>query len=396
MAVIRIDEPRSSQNGFALFDLGFRPFFLAAALFAVLLPVVWIFVLMGYLSLPAYYGEVGWHAHEMLFAYAAAVVAGFLLTAASNWVGSPILKGKPLAALLGLWVLARLLPLVAFVPPWCVALVDVLFLPVLALCLLRPIFKIKQWRNIAFPILVFVMAVGNALVHAEALAISEGTAATGLTIGLYVVLFVIALMAGRVVPFFVERGAEGAKTRKWKLVEVLSLLSVGLLGLSEIFAPGSTLSLWLAIIAACAHSVRWFGWLSLAAFRVSLLWVLLGGYFWFVLGLVLLVVAGLTEVPKSLAIHAFTAGGIGVLTLGMMARVSLGHTGRLLKVSALITWAFALINAAVAIRVFLPMFNVLAYEAVLAVATSLWVLAFTLFLVIYTPILIRPRVDSQR
>ncbi len=398
MAVVRVEDPKMpspSPGGFALFELGFRPFFLVSALLALLIQPLWLMVWMEWLVLPGYYGAMGWHAHEMLYGYSAAVIAGFLLTAGSNWVGRPMLKGWPLALLVVLWAVARLLPFFPFVAGGVIALVDLLFLPVVALIMLRPVIKAKQWRNIVFPILVFIMAIGNAMVHAEALGWVAGSAMPGWMAGLYVVLLIIALMGGRVIPFFIERGADGARVRKWKGVEVISLATIALLMVSETVAFGSAFSFWLAIVAALAHGVRWWGWLSRPAFKVPLLWVLIGGYGWFVVGLIMLALSMVSDLPVSLAIHAFTVGAIGVLTLGMMARVSLGHTGRLLKAHPLMSWSFALINLAVAVRVLLPLSGVVSAEVVIAGATLLWVAAFAIFVVIYMPILIRPRVDNR-
>ncbi len=396
MAVVRIEDPKvpsPSAGGFALFELGFRPFFLGAGLMALLVQALWLAVLMGWVASPDYYGEIGWHAHEMLYGYSAAVIAGFLLTAGSNWVGKPMLKGRPLMWLVVLWCAGRLLPLFPFVAHWMIALVDFLFLPVVAVVMLRPVIKVKQWRNIAFPVFVLMMAIGNAMVHAEALGLADGSAMPGWMLGLYVILLIIALMGGRVIPFFIERGAEGARVRKWKGVEVVSLASIAVLMISETVAFGSTFSFWAALVAALANAVRWVGWLSRPAFKVPLLWVLIAGYGWLVVGLLMLPLSMVSDMSVSLPIHAFTVGAIGVLTLGMMARVSLGHTGRVLKAHPLMSWSFALINLAVAVRVGLPLVG--AAEIAVAGATLLWLAAFLIFVVIYAPILIRPRVDNR-
>ncbi len=396
MAVVRIEDPKvpsPSAGGFALFELGFRPFFLGAGLMALLVQALWLAVLMGWVASPDYYGEIGWHAHEMLYGYSAAVIAGFLLTAGSNWVGKPMLKGRPLMWLAVLWCAGRLLPLFPFVAHWMIALVDFLFLPVVAVVMLRPVIKVKQWRNIAFPVFVLMMAIGNAMVHAEALGLADGSAMPGWMLGLYVILLIIALMGGRVIPFFIERGAEGARVRKWKGVEVVSLASIAVLMISETVAFGSTFSFWAALVAALANAVRWVGWLSRPAFKVPLLWVLIAGYGWLVVGLLMLPLSMVSDMSVSLPIHAFTVGAIGVLTLGMMARVSLGHTGRVLKAHPLMSWSFALINLAVAVRVGLPLVG--AAEIAVAGATLLWLAAFLIFVVIYAPILIRPRVDNR-
>ncbi len=397
MALVRLDDPRppasEPPSGFALFNLGFRPFFLASGIVAVVLVLEWVAVMTGAVELPRYYGQVLWHAHEMVYGYSVGVIAGFLLTAGSNWVGRPLLKGAPLAALFLLWCAGRLLPLL--LSGELVALVDLLFLPLLALIMLGPIVRLRQWRNIAFPVALLFMALGNAMVHAEALGWIEGSGRPGILLGLYVVVVIIALMGGRVIPFFVERGAEGAVVRKWRWLEAASIVAIVFVAVVEVVAPEARIATLAALVAALLHGLRLWGWSSRPALRVPLLWVLLYGYGWLVAGLALVALSKVTQVPASLALHAFTVGAIGVLTVGMMARVSLGHTGRPLRPHALMSWSFALLNLAVVARVLLPLTGMVPYPSTVALAALLWVAGFAIFLVIYTPILIRPRIDGR-
>ncbi len=391
MVTIKLSEPQANQSHFALFDLGFRPFFLAAGLIAILFQPLWLAIYSGNIGASNYYGAVGWHAHEMLFGYSAAVIAGFLLTAARNWTGKATLSGTPLLLFVLLWCLGRFAALTD-IPPALMAAIDFLFLPTLAVSLLIPILKTKQWRNIIFPLLIILMAIANGLVHAQALGWSSSSASSGLTLALYTILIIIVIMAGRVVPFFIEKGAKEAEVNRWPIIERLSIASIVLLALSELLTP--FLSPWVALLAFIVHCFRWAGWVSSNAMKVPLLWVLIGGYFWLVVGLLLMFFHGLSDIPKSLAIHAFTVGCIGVLTVGMMARVSLGHTGRLLKPHRFTVWAFALINLAVFVRVIMPITELIDYTSNLVLATLLWSSAFILFIIIYTPILLRPRADE--
>ena len=391
MAIIKLSEPQAQQSPFALFDLGFRPFFLIASLMALVFQPLWLAIYSGNIGASNYYGAVGWHAHEMLFGYSSAVIAGFLLTATRNWTGKASLSATPLLLFALLWCLGRLAPLID-TPPALIAIIDLLFLPILAVSLLVPIVKTKQWRNIIFPALVLLMTIANGLVHAQALGWNSSSAQSGVTLALYIILIIIVIMAGRVVPFFIEKGAMGAKVTSWPIIERLSIVSITLLALSELFAP--ILSPWVALLAFIVHCFRWAGWVSSSAIKVPLLWVLISGYFWLVVGLLLMLFHGLSDIPKSLAIHAFTVGGIGVLTVGMMARVSLGHTGRLLKPHTLTVWAFVLINLAVIIRVIAPITGLIDYSSSLILATLLWSASFILFIMIYTPILLKPRADE--
>lgn len=400
MAVIRIEEPRSTPpaKGLAPFALGFRPFFLLAGVAAVVLILLWLLIYEGFVQLPGYYNRNwfgnSWHAHEMVFGYAVAVVAGFLLTAARNWTDQPTLTGTPLMLLALLWLTARLLPFVPNVPFVAVALVDVLFLPLLALALFIPIVRTRQWHNIIFPLLALVMAGGNLLFHYELFDLMTGGVRLGLVLGLYVVLLLIVIMGGRVVPFFVERGA-GAKTRSWPVIEWLSIATLVLLALTELFHPDAGVIAAMAVVAAVVHGIRLAGWCSRPALRVPLLWVLLLGYGWLVVGFVLLILAVPLELPRTLAWHAFTVGAIGVLTLGMMSRVALGHTGRAMQPHWLMGYAFALLNLAALMRVIVVVLWPGHYEMLVVISGMLWTLGFALFVAIYAPILMRPRVDGK-
>lgn len=399
MAVLKIEEPRGAPpSGWAPFALGFRPFFLLAGVAAVVLILLWLLIYQQLLPLPPYYNRSwygnSWHAHEMVFGYSVAVIAGFLLTAARNWTGRATVSGRPLMLLALLWLAARLLPLTPGVPFAVVALSDVLFLPLLALLLVIPILRVKQWHNTIFPLLVLVMAGANLMFHYELLGLMTGGVRLGLVLGIYVVLLLIVIMAGRVVPFFIERGAAGATTHSWPLIERLSIVSLVVLALTELLYPEAGAIAVVAAIAAVVHGIRLAGWCSRAAMHVTLLWVLLAGYGWLVVGMVLLALAAPLELPRSIAWHAFTVGAIGVLTIGMMARVSLGHTGRVMQPHALMGYAFALVNLAAAVRVILVILWPGHYSLLVTIAALLWSLSFTLFVVIHTPILLRPRVDG--
>jgi len=396
MAVLPIKDlhTRPPLTGWAPFALGFRPFFLAAGLYAVLMMGLWLLVLRGSL-VPGELPPPVWHGHEMLFGFAVAVIAGFLLTAARNWTGLPTPAGLPLAALFMLWLAGRLGFLIPGLPAGLVAAIDLAFLPVLALVLALPILKAKQLHNYPFPIMLLVLALANALVHGDALGWTPGTAQRGLHLAVYAVVAMMAVMGGRVIPSFTDNKL-GSRARRWPLLErLLPAVTLGAL-IAALLAPTSFVTALLAAIAAGGHGVRLAGWYTRKLWSVPLLWILHLGYAWITLGFALLALsaAGLSAAAFS-ALHAFTAGGIGVLTLGMMARVSLGHTGRMLEPAPLMTWAFAAINLAALSRVALPLLVPSAWSAAMAVAGLLWMAAFGLFAALYLPILLRPRVDGK-
>lgn len=381
-------------TGLAPFALGFRSFFLAAGLYAVLMMALWLLVLHGSFSLGSLSPMV-WHGHEMLFGFTVAVIAGFLLTAAQNWTGIRTPSGAPLAALFLLWLAGRVSFLVPGLPAGLVAAVDLAFLPVAAGVLAWPILKAKQLHNYPFPIMLLVLAAANALVHLESLGWTTATASLGLHLAIYVVVTMMVVMGGRVIPSFTDNKLR-TQARRWKLIEWL--VPVSTLGalVAALIAPDSRVTALLAVVAAAVHLIRLAGWYTPKYWAVPLLWILHLGYAWIAVGFVLLALSAVgVGAAAGGALHAFTAGGIGVLTLGMMARVSLGHTGRMLESVPLMTLAFVAVNLAALVRVVLPLVFPAWYAQGMAVSGLLWMLAFGLFAAIYTPILLRPRVDGK-
>jgi len=378
-----------------IFALGFRPFFLLAGWLAILLMAFWVPMFVGGVPFDTYYGEIGWHSHETIFGYTIAVIAGFLLTAVRNWTNTPTPSGLPLAGMGALWLVARILPiLVAIFPRWLIAAADLAFLPTFAIAIAVPLLRNNEKQNLIFLPLLAVLWSANLLVHADVLGLAPNLARKGVFLGLDVIILVIVIMGGRVIPFFTER-ALSVVLKRWRIVEWLSPVSVVLFLLTELFVPDSVTSASLAALAACANGARLAGWYTPRYWRVPLLWVLHLGYGWIILGFYLKAGTALGLVPPQFTIHAFTVGGIGVLTLGMMARVSLGHTGRPLKVGAAMTTAFVLINLAAVGRGLLPPFFPQFFSQLIVASGAFWIAAFTIFIIVYTPILIQPRVDGR-
>ncbi len=388
--------PPTPPPRFALFALGFRPFFLAAALSAVALVLAWVASFsMGWVAPPSY-GYGGWHAHEMIFGYAPAVLAGFLLTAVRNWTKVDTITGAPLAGLVALWVAARVLLLLPdLVAPAIAAAVDVAFLPLLALAIAHPIWTARNRRNVAFPPLLLALGACNLVVHLDLLGVTTGLAPAAVEVALYIVLAIIAVIGGRVFPFFTERRLEGFERRTWPWVERLAASSLILVGVVRVLWPGSTQLVVVALFAAAVHGVRFSGWWDRRVIGVPLLWVLHLSYLWLILGLAMEGLAAIGVVPSTLARHALTLGGIGALTLGMMARVGVGHTGRPLRASRVMAVAFVLVHLAVALRVLGPLGWSEGYHDLAAASGVAWAAAFALFVIVYTPILITRRPDGR-
>ncbi|MCA1978713.1 MAG: NnrS family protein [Thiobacillus sp.] len=394
MALYSIDQPvRATPLGWAPFGLGFRPFFHGAGAFAVLLMALWLATLGGFYAPPTADATL-WHAHEMLFGFAGAVIAGFLLTAVQNWTGVPMTRGLPLAVLFGVWLAARVAFLLPGAQPLLVAGIDLAFLPIVGVLVMRPIVKVGQQRNAPFPLMLLGLTVANALTHAEFAGLAQHTAHAGLVLGLMLVVLMMVAMGGRVIPYFTDNRVQG-RARRWTVVEWLAPLSVLAVGAVWLTMQEGAVLATAAAVAALANGVRLAGWQNRRLWTVPLLWVLHLGYGWIVAGFALLALSALAVLPQSLAVHAFTVGAMGGLILGMMARVSLGHTGRRLEASAVMAWAFATLNLAALVRVGLPLAAPAAAPLAWQLSGGLWVVAYLVFAVVYTPVLLRARVDGK-
>jgi len=381
---------------YPLFAMGFRAFFALAGLSALALLALWNSLSNGALHLEHYFPGSVWHAHEMLIGYSGAVIAGFLLTAVRNWTGIATTTPDQLAGLSFLWLYGRVLPFYAgLLPDALIAAVDVAFLPCLAYTVAKPLLKIQQYKNLMFVALVLAMACANVLMHAQVLGLSESSAGLGLMLAVSIIVSMILVIAGRVFPFFTERGLSGVVCIRNPMLDVVACalsLTVFVLWMLEIGDIVLALS---AIVAALVNVLRISAWYDARIWYVPLLWVLYVGYAWLILGFVLIALSAYQWVAPSLALHAFTLGGIGVLTLGMMARVTLGHTGRSLKASNVMAVAFLLLNLSALLRVVFPALLPANYGSWVLVSSYAWLAAFSLFVYHHLPMLSTTRVDGQ-
>ena len=380
----------------ALFNLGFRPFFLLAGITACLLVPLWIYAYTeGHLQFGDY-STVVWHGHEMVFGYAVAVIAGFLLTAVRNWTGIQTPDGRALAGLVTLWLTGRIVPFLSgTLPPWMIAVADLAFLPVLAVTLSVPLLRSRQQHNLVFLFVLAALTMANLMVHLEVLGLTQATATSGIHFAVYLIVLLIAILGGRVIPFFTERGIAGAATRRWKTVEYLSFGGLIVLMALDLMEAAPMVVIVIGILASIGHAIRLYGWYQKTVWSIPLLWVLHLGYAWLVAGFILKALSAAGLVNPMLAIHAFTTGGIGTLTLGMMARVALGHTGRTLRVGSVMTWSFVFANLAGISRVFLPIPFPGIYSDWVVLAGVFWTVAFMIFVISYAGMLIQPRVDGR-
>jgi uncharacterized protein involved in response to NO len=384
---------RRNYAGPALFSYGFRPFFLGGAAWAALGVLLWVPQFYGELQLPTAFAPLDWHIHEMLYGYLGAVVAGFLLTAIPNWTGRLPINGVGLAGLVGLWVAGRIAILFsAHIGAPVAAVVDVAFLATLAAVTLREIIAGRNWRNLRVIAIIGVLIVGNAVFHAEV--IESGAAQYGTRIGIGAALALIMLVGGRLVPSFthswIGRANPGRLPQPFSRFDAVSL-AVGVVSLAAwIAAPRHGIAGILLMSAGLLHAVRLARWAGDRAVADRLVLVLHVGYGFVPAGFLLVGASTLwpAAVPASAGIHAWTAGAVGIMTLAVMTRASLGHTGQALRAGPATQAIYLCALAAAVVRV------AAAFEpdiVLLGVAALAWVAAFAGFALVYGPLLARVR-----
>ena len=400
--LVKLEDPGKQQDpAMPLLQLGFRPFFLLAGISAVLLVLIWGLFFSGRvlegLNVNAY-SAVYWHGHEMVFGFVVAVVAGFLLTAVKNWTGRQTASGALLLLLVILWLLARVLPLFSgIIPYWIIAVIDISFLPAVAATLLPLLIKTRNFRNLVFIAILLLLSVANMVFHMGVAGWLEDGQRYGLYAAIYMILLLISIMGGRVIPFFIERGlVERFQPRSYPAIEISSSLVLILLGILHTADVTGAYIITTALLAAALHIIRLAGWYSKGIWRVPLLWVLVLAYGWIVAGVIMMALAMAGWFAVSLALHAITIGGIGLMTMGMMVRVSMGHSGRKLLAPGMMPAAFAALNIAVVIRVILPLLlPPESYLTLVLISALVWVAAFCVFIFCMSPVYLSARVDGR-
>ncbi len=378
---------------FALWALGFRPFYWLAAAFAALSVPLWALQVTGWLHQPYLDGAL-WHAHEMLFGYALAVIVGFLFTAGRNWSGRATPTGALLAAMAALWVAGRVLVLSPW--PWAAAIVNVAFPLAAAAALAHAFVPAGVRRNYFFIGLMVALALASAGVHGQRLGLWQAPAWVGIQLALDMVLFIIVVMAGRVVPMFTNNGVAGAQARRNPMLETASLaLVLALLAADLLQLPAYAVAA-LAAAAGVAHAMRLWLWQPWTTLRAPLVWVLHLAYLWIPVHLFLRATALLEgPVSMSVATHALTVGVVGCMTIGMMTRTARGHTGRPLKADRWDVSCYVLVAMAALVRVVLGWAWPAAYGPALLSSAVLWSAGMGLYAWRYWPVLSRARLDGR-
>lgn len=384
------------QAGPAVLSAGFRPFFLLAASWACIAVPLWLAWLASQTEVPTALAPGIWHVHEMVFGYGAAVVAGFLLTAIPNWTGRMPLQGGPLAGLALLWMAGRAGVLCsAWLGPGTVAVLDLVFPASFLAVVAREIVAGRNWRNLPMLGALLLLLAGNLLVHLDAMGASRA-AELGNRLGVATLLMLISFVGGRIIPSFTgnwlaKQAPDTARPAPFDGLDRVVLAVTALALIAWVTDPTGTIASWAELAAGAALLARLARWRGTATWREPLVWSLHLGYGWLALGFLLLALGRLVPgLPATTALHALTVGAIGTMTLAVMTRASLGHTGRPLTAGPATTTIYGLVTAAALLRLAAPLAGA-HYLLALTLAGVAWSGAFGLFAVFYGRALVLPR-----
>ncbi|MDO8305937.1 MAG: NnrS family protein [Herminiimonas sp.] len=397
MTLLKIEEPEVSAKRItpllehALWRLGFRPFYLLAAIFAVVSIPLWIAQYFGWIGMA--HVNLFWHMHEMVFGFAIAVIIGFLFTAMRNWTGLWTPRKGHLAALAGLWLAGRLAML--FAPPLLAAVIDLAFLPLAAWPMYRVLQRSGNKRNMFLIVMLALLTIANLSFHAAFNGLIALSPTLAIQAAILLIVTIESLIGARVIPMFTANGAPGTKPIVHMKRDMIALVLMLAASLAWIFGAPAYTTAGCAIAAACAVALRLAGWKPHRTLRIPLLWILHLSYGWIPVGFVLLALAALQVIPASAAFHALTVGSMAGLIIGMMTRTTLGHTGHLLKAGSAELAMYLLIQAGAVARVAASFDLGSLRDTALIVSTLCWAAAFALYVAVYAPYLLRARIDGR-
>jgi uncharacterized protein involved in response to NO len=400
--------PATGPSFEALFSYGFRPFFLACSVYGVLAMALWLgwitSVATGWTQswLPVAGWPAAWHAHEMIFGFAAAAIGGFLLTAVPNWTGALPLSGAPLILLFVIWLTGRLAMGVSGLLPYPLAAsLDVAFFPLLGGFAARQLFMRPALRNLVFLVLISALTICNVVFHLGNAGYLSIDPLSAVRASMLIVVVMIAIIGGRIIPAFTHNWLHGnrpslRKPQRIAWLDKTALASLAGFALLEATGAPQVLVGAVALVAAVSNCGRLLLWRGVSTHAEPIVWVLHVGYGWIVAGLALSTLAAFTSViPGATVSHAFGTGAIGTMIMAVMSRASLGHTGRRLIAPRAIVWAYHLVTVAAVVRVSGPLLPSQYYETALAIAGLAWIGAFGVFAFVYAPILTTPRVHTK-
>lgn len=374
---VNIEEPRINFQWSLLLASGHRPFFLMAGLYGAVALPLWMAAYLGYLPLSA-----SWHGHEMIFGFAVAAIAGFLMAAVPNWTNSSGIRGWSLLLLISLWLAGRLSMWVGEA-----GFLDLLFLPALAVFILVDLVRAQNARNYLVAGILFVLAALNVYFH-------YSDPSLALRLSTLTIVALIALIGGRIIPAFTQNALRlkqqvDITCHTPRVLDLLAVPAVIIVVFAEMMLPDSSISGTTSLIAGILLFLRMLGWQTWRTWRMPLVWILHAGYAWVPLGLILIGLAALgAPVDPSAALHALTTGAIGVMILAVASRAALGHSGRPLEPSNGTVFAYCLVIAAAILRVFVVV------DGSVLLSGVLWSLGYAIFSAVYWPILTKPRIDG--
>ena len=379
--------------GWPVLRLGFRPFYIGGALLAALIVPLWVAMFLGQLQLATKVPPLLWHAHEMLFGFAMAIIVGFLMTAGKAWTGLPTPRGAALGALALLWLAARVASVAG--PYALYAALDLALLPIVAIIMIRIVLRSRNYRNLPLGVMLALLASANLGFHLAVSGVLHIAAITPLYAGLALIVMIECVIGGRVIPAFTMAVNPGLKIVANKWVERLTLGSTALGLLLWVAAPASVAGLAVLALAGGLHVKRMLGWRTGLALKRPILLILHAAYAWIPLGLTLLALAQIGLLSVSTGVHALAVGATGGLIIGMLSRTARGHTGRPLVPSKAEVLAYALVMAAAVLRVLVPLLLPSLYAVSLVAAAAAWSVAFVIYLWIFTPWLVSTRLDGK-
>jgi len=373
--------------------LGFRPFYVGGALIAALIVPLWVAMFLGQIQLAPAVPPLLWHAHEMLFGFAMAIIVGFLLTAGKAWTGLATPRGAALGALAALWLAARIASVTG---PYAVyAVLDMALLPLVATILVRLFLRAGNHRNLPMGVILTLLACANLAFHLAVTGVLNVAAVTPLYAGLALIMMIECVIAGRVIPAFTMAVTPGLKLSATAWMERLTLGATALGLALWVFAPPGLLGMLLLALASVLHVKRLLGWRPAVSVKRPILWILHASYAWIPVGLGLLALAQIGLVPVSAGVHALAVGATGGLIIGMITRTARGHTGRPLMATKPEVLAYVLVMSAAVLRVLLPLVSPGLLAVSLICASVAWSTAFAIYLWVFTPWLMRTRLDGK-
>ena len=385
--------PTPAHRDWPVLRLGFRPFYLGAALFAMLAVPFWVAVLLGHAPVALPVPALWWHAHEMLFGFAVAVIVGFLLTAGKAWTGLATPRGGALAALFMLWLAARLAGLLG--SHLLYAALDLLLLPVMAAILTRLLLRAGNRRNLPLALMLALLSLANLAFHLAVMGIIDVPPLRALHAGLALVVMIECVIAGRVIPAFTMGAFPGLRLQARQDLET-GALSVTALALALwVLAPPGPATAAAFTAAALLHLLRMLQWKPWQARSRPILWVLHAAYAWVPMGFVLLAAAQVGLLGVSAGVHALAVGATGGLIIGMLTRTARGHTGRPLRASRPEVLAYLLVTGTALLRVLLPLAAPAHTLTWLVAAAVAWSTAFGIYLFVFAPWLLSARLDGK-